>query len=164
MAKGGFSLDEWNYAKKAGKIVIIYTVAVWLFISTVDLLTGIQGTGGFTVNGYLLSLLILFGYFLTIIFIYPGVFISAFINFPLQSHIPYNPKFLSILFYSAVFWVFLGFLFDLNKKGREGEREKGVFLRIPLGGRNIVISEKFVNYLIFAEILILVIFTAFTSM
>jgi len=163
-------LNDWNYMRKAGKIVVIYAIAIWLFISTVDSLTGIPlfpekpVSLGFLVFRYLLGYLILFGSILTAVFIYPGMWISLFINFPFPSLISYNPKFLSYLIYGATFWMFLGFLIDLNKKNREDKREKGIFLRIPLEGRNIIISERFVNCLIVAEIIILVIFTAFTSM
>ena len=55
----------------------------------------------------------------------------------------------------------LGFLMDLNKRTRESgtgstQKERGVFIRITSGDRQIVISERMINCFIIAEIVLVV--------
>ena len=158
-------MNDWNYTKKVGKIFFIYAITFWLSIKVAQFITGpwIHTTyndfGGVSIMLItLLSPLII-----------PGLVLLAPIHLLFPSLFTFfDDDLLLILCSGVISWIFIGFLMDLyiwnlNKKNPEGEikksqREKGVFIRIPFGSREIVISEKIVNCIIIAEIILLVIF------
>lgn len=144
-------MNDWNYTKKGGKLGLIYGLTYPLYLIsgsflTPLMITDVPGTG-YEYN-FLLDLILLLPLIPVLVLPYLGIFI--FFEFPLAG---------------AITGAFLGFLADLIKGNREGgteksEREKGVFMRISLGSRKIVISEKAVNCFIVVEIIILVLFVA----
>ncbi|WP_421907928.1 hypothetical protein [Methanolacinia petrolearia] len=147
-------MNDWNYTKKGGKLGLIYGLTYSLYLIsgsflTPLMITDVPGTG-YEYN-FLLDLILLLPLIPVVILPHPGIFILF--EFPLAG---------------AIAGAFFGFLIDLIKGSREDrtekkQRETGVFIRIPLGSRKFVISEKAVNYLIITEFLILVFFVALSS-
>ena len=148
-------MNDGNYMKKGGKIGLIYGMTYSLYIISGSFLTPLMVTdvgGGLYEYNFLLDLIL----FLPVIpvVILPKLMILIFFEFSLAGAIT-----------GAVF----GSILDIIKGNREGDtgksqREKGVFIRIPIGGsRKLVISEKVVNYFIIVEFIILVFFVALSS-
>lgn len=141
-------MNDWNYTKKGGKLGLIYGLTYSLYLIsgsflTPLMITDVPGTG-YEYN-FLLDLILLLPVIPVVILPHLGIFILF--EFPLAGVIT-----------GAV----LGFIVDLIRGNLEtgtekSQREKGVFIRIPLGNnKKIVISEKMVNCFIIAEFLILI--------
>ena len=142
-------MNDWNYAKKGGKIGLIYGMTFSLYLILGSFLTPLMVTdvgGGLYEYKFLLDLILLLP-------VLPAAFLPHLVNL----------IFFEFSLGGAITGFFFGSILDIIKENHKGEteksqREKGVFIRIPFGSRKTVISEKMVNCFIFAEFLILVFF------
>ena len=151
-------MNDWNYTKKAAKISFIcaLTLIIYLFV---DKFYNTVFSGG---SIYACNLLPDF-----ILMIQTLMFLILYISMELSTAILGEGLCIfGIPFIFALIGAAFGFLIDLiSKYWKRGtdkdQREKGVFIRIPVGGgKKLVISEKVVNYFIIVEFLVLVFFVA----
>ena len=162
-------MNDWNYTKKVTKSVLIYGITVWIYFIIARLLTG----PWIHTEYYSPSTASWIGLLLLLPLIIPGFVISIPINLLCPFFSSYFNLFLLLSFYGAICWIFAGFFIDLNnteqnkkypkEEIKKGQREKGVFIRIPFGSRKIVVSERFVNWIIVIEIIILIFLNILTN-
>lgn len=158
-------MNNWNYTKKAGKIGLIYGLLILIVIQSAYFLAPYpeaatnEDVYQTRDNINTLGLLMILPLFVPLSFL--GSFCGSL-----------NPAVwgLIIPLSSTLIAAFLGLVMDffyyssdLYRKNQTEKTEKGVFIRIPLGDSQIVISERIISCFIIAEIVLVVLMVGVQS-